>query len=137
MPDSVIKQQIQILYSNNLEGAPNPSELKAGQPFINVRDGIQTLYFKDEHGDGLIEFIPKTQIIDLIEQIITDHGETGSKSKVETILGSYGIKSVESVDENGNKVVTLTVILDNTKQNNLQINENGLYVNPVTDCGEF
>lgn len=136
MPDT-IKQQIQLLYSNSLSGAPKPEELKAGQPFINVRDGIQTLYFKDEHGTGLIEFIPKTQIIDLINQLIQDAGDASSKSKVETILGGYGIKSDESTDELGNKVVTLTLIADSTQKNNIEINENGLFVSPITNCGEF
>lgn len=136
MPQNTIKQQIQILYTNNYEGAPNPSDLRAGQPFINVRDGIQTLYFKDEHGTGLIEFIPKNQILKLIEQYFEESGEV-SKSKIEKVLGSYGINAQESLDEKGNKIVTLTITLDSTKDNNLEINENGLYVNPVTDCGEF
>lgn len=137
MPQNTIKQQIQLLYSNNYEGAPKPEDLKAGQPFINVRDGIQTLYFKDEHGTGLIEFIPKTQIISLIKQYFEEFGDSVAKSKVEKVLGSYGINSQESVDENGNKVVTLSIIVDSMQENSLELLENGLYVNPVIKCGEF
>ena len=52
-------QNIQLLWTNTLDNPPKPEDLELGQPLINVREGIETLYFRNEKGDGLLEFIEK------------------------------------------------------------------------------
>lgn len=63
-------QDIQLLWTNSLDTPPNPQDLKLGQPLINIRDGVETLYLKNEKGDGLIEFVGKNAIINIIDKII-------------------------------------------------------------------
>lgn len=63
-------QDIQLLWTNSLDTPPNPQDLKLGQPLINIRDGVETLYLKNERGDGLIEFVGKNAIINIIDKII-------------------------------------------------------------------
>lgn len=63
-------QNIQLLWTNTLDNPPKPEDLELGQPLINVREGIETLYFRNEKGDGLLEFIEKNSIVDLINEIL-------------------------------------------------------------------
>lgn len=67
-------QNIQLLWTNTLDNPPKPEDLELGQPLINVREGIETLYFRNEKGDGLLEFIEKNSIVDLINEILKNAG---------------------------------------------------------------
>lgn len=134
-------QNIQLLWTNTLDNPPNPQDLELGQPLINIRDGIETLYFRNEKGDGLLEFIEKQAVIDLINEIIeqVDLGEINEKlaNKVHTIVGENCIKCLEDRDSDGNKIVKVSVKMDTDSKNKAIINENGLFVSNITDCGAF
>lgn len=134
-------QNIQLLWTNTLDNPPNPQDLELGQPLINIRDGIETLYFRNEKGDGLLEFIEKQAVIDLINEIIEqiDLGEINEKlaNKVHTIVGENCIKCLEDRDSDGNKIVKVSVKMDTDSKNKAIINENGLFVSNITDCGAF
>lgn len=134
-------QNIQLLWTNTLDNPPNPQDLELGQPLINIRDGIETLYFRNEKGDGLLEFIEKQAVIDLINEIIeqVDLGEINEKlaNKVHAIVGENGIKCLEDRDSDGNKIVKVSVKMDTDSKNKAIINENGLFVSNITDCGAF
>lgn len=134
-------QNIQLLWTNTLDNPPNPQDLELGQPLINIRDGIETLYFRNEKGDGLLEFIEKQAVIDLINEIIEQVGlgEINEKlaNKVHTIIGENGIKCLEDRDSDGNKIVKVSVKMDTDSKNKAIINENGLFVSNITDCGAF
>lgn len=124
-----------------MDNPPNPQDLELGQPLINIRDGIETLYFRNEKGDGLLEFIEKQAVIDLINEIIeqVDLGEINEKlaNKVHAIVGENGIKCLEDRDSDGNKIVKVSVKMDTDSKNKAIINENGLFVSNITDCGAF
>lgn len=122
-------QIIQLLWTNTLDNPPKPEDLELGQPLINVREGIETLYFRNEKGDGLIEFIGKNSIVDLINE--------KSANKVHSIIGEKGINSVEDKDDEGNKIVRLSVKMDDNVANRATINDKGLFVSNITDCGTF
>lgn len=122
-------QIIQLLWTNTLDNPPKPENLELGQPLINVREGIETLYFRNEKGDGLIEFIGKNSIVDLINE--------KSANKVHSIIGEKGINSVEDKDDEGNKIVRLSVKMDDNVANRATINDKGLFVSNITDCGTF
>lgn len=122
-------QNIQLLWTNTLDNPPKPEDLELGQPLINVREGIETLYFRNEKGDGLIEFIGKNSIVDLINE--------KSANKVHSIIGEKGINSVEDKDDEGNKIVRLSVKMDDNVANRATINDKGLFVSNITDCGTF
>lgn len=134
-------QNIQLLWTNTLDNPPNPQDLELGQPLINIRDGIETLYFRNEKGDGLLEFIEKQAVIDLINEIIEqfDLGEINEKlaNKVHAIVGENCIKCLEDRDSDGNKIVKVSVKMDTDSKNKAIINENGLFVSNITDCGAF
>lgn len=134
-------QNIQLLWTNTLDNPPNPQDLELGQPLINIRDGIETLYFRNEKGDGLLEFIEKQAVIDLINEIIEQVylGEINEKlaNKVHTIVGENCIKCLEDRDSDGNKIVKVSVKMDTDSKNKAIINENGLFVSNITDCGTF
>jgi hypothetical protein len=134
-------QNIQLLWTNTLDNPPNPQDLELGQPLINIRDGIETLYFRNEKGDGLLEFIEKQAVIDLINEIIeqVDLGEINEKlaNKVHAIVGENCIKCLEDRDSDGNKIVKVSVKMDTDSKNKAIINENGLFVSNITDCGAF
>lgn len=134
-------QNIQLLWTNTLDNPPNPQDLELGQPLINIRDGIETLYFRNEKGDGLLEFIEKQAVIDLINEIIEQVylGEINEKlaNKVHTIVGENCIKCLEDRDSDGNKIVKVSVKMDTDSKNKAIINENGLFVSNITDCGAF
>lgn len=129
-------QNIQLLWTNTLDNPPKPEDLELGQPLINVREGIETLYFRNEKGDGLIEFIEKNSIVDLIN---ADIGEFNEKlaNKVHSIIGEKCINSVEDKDDKGNKIVRLSVKMDDNVANRATINDKGLFVSNITDCGAF
>lgn len=134
-------QNIQLLWTNTLDNPPNPQDLELGQPLINIRDGIETLYFRNEKGDGLLEFIEKQAVIDLINEII-EQGyleEINEKlaNKVHAIVGENCIKCLEDRDSDGNKIVKVSVKMDTDSKNKAIINENGLFVSNITDCGAF
>lgn len=134
-------QNIQLLWTNTLDNPPNPQDLELGQPLINIRDGIETLYFRNEKGDGLLEFIEKQAVIDLINEIIEQVGlgEINEKlaNKVHAIVGENCIKCLEDRDSDGNKIVKVSVKMDTDSKNKAIINENGLFVSNITDCGAF
>lgn len=134
-------QNIQLLWTNTLDNPPNPQDLELGQPLINIRDGIETLYFRNEKGDGLLEFIEKQAVIDLINEIIeqVDLEEINEKlaNKVHAIVGENCIKCLEDRDSDGNKIVKVSVKMDTDSKNKAIINENGLFVSNITDCGAF
>lgn len=134
-------QNIQLLWTNTLDNPPNPQDLELGQPLINIRDGIETLYFRNEKGDGLLEFIEKQAVIDLVNEIIEqlDLGEINEKlaNKVHAIVGENCIKCLEDRDSDGNKIVKVSVKMDTDSKNKAIINENGLFVSNITDCGAF
>nr|DAD65519.1 MAG TPA: hypothetical protein [Bacteriophage sp.] len=134
-------QNIQLLWTNTLDNPPNPQDLELGQPLINIRDGIETLYFRNEKGDGLLEFIEKQAVIDLVNEIIeqVDLGEINEKlaNKVHAIVGENCIKCLEDRDSDGNKIVKVSVKMDTDSKNKAIINENGLFVSNITDCGAF
>lgn len=134
-------QNIQLLWTNTLDNPPNPQDLELGQPLINIRDGIETLYFRNEKGDGLLEFIEKQAVIDLINEIIEQFylGEINEKlaNKVHAIVGENCIKCLEDRDSDGNKIVKVSVKMDTDSKNKAIINENGLFVSNITDCGAF
>lgn len=134
-------QSIQLLWTNTLDNPPNPKDLQLGQPLINVRDGIETLYFRNEKGDGLIEFLEKQAVIELINEIVSevDVGDISEKlaNKVYAIVGDNSIKCVEKIDSNKNKIVNVSIKMDTDEKNKAIINENGLFVSNVTDCGSF
>lgn len=115
--------------------------MELGQPLINIRDGIETLYFRNEKGDGLLEFIEKQAVIDLVNEIIeqVDLGEINEKlaNKVHAIVGENCIKCLEDRDSDGNKIVKVSVKMDTDSKNKAIINENGLFVSNITDCGAF
>jgi hypothetical protein len=122
-------QNIQLLWTNTLDNPPKPEDLKLGQPLINVREGIETLYFRNEKGDGLLEFIEKNSIVDLINEKLAN--------KVHSIIGEKCINSVEDKDDEGNKIVRLSVKMDDNVANRATINDKGLFVSNITDCGAF
>lgn len=134
-------QNIQLLWTNTLDNPPNPQDLELGQPLINIRDGIETLYFRNEKGDGLLEFIEKQAVIDLINEIIEqlDLEEINEKlaNKVHAIVGENGIKCLEDRDSDGNKIVKVSVKMDTDSKNKAIVNENGLFVSNITECGTF
>lgn len=134
-------QNIQLLWTNTLDNPPNPQDLELGQPLINIRDGIETLYFRNEKGDGLLEFIEKQAVIDLVNEIIEQVylGEINEKlaNKVHAIVGENCIKCLEDRDSDGNKIVKVSVKMDTDSKNKAIINENGLFVSNITDCGAF
>lgn len=134
-------QNIQLLWTNTLDNPPNPQDLELGQPLINIRDGIETLYFRNEKGDGLLEFIEKQAVIDLVNEIIeqVDLEEINEKlaNKVHAIVGENCIKCLEDRDSDGNKIVKVSVKMDTDSKNKAIINENGLFVSNITDCGAF
>lgn len=134
-------QNIRLLWTNTLDNPPNPQDLELGQPLINIRDGIETLYFRNEKGDGLLEFIEKQAVIDLVNEIIeqVDLGEINEKlaNKVHAIVGENCIKCLEDRDSDGNKIVKVSVKMDTDSKNKAIINENGLFVSNITDCGAF
>lgn len=129
-------QNIQLLWTNTLDNPPKPEDLELGQPLINVREGIETLYFRNEKGDGLLEFIEKNSIVDLIN---ADIGEFNEKlaNKVHSIIGEKCINSVEDKDDEGNKIVRLSVKMDDNVANRATINNKGLFVSNIIDCGAF
>lgn len=122
-------QNIQLLWTNTLDNPPKPEDLELGQPLINVREGIETLYFRNEKGDGLLEFIEKNSIVDLINEKLAN--------KVHSIIGENCINSVEDKDDEGNKIVRLSVKMDDNVANRATINDKGLFVSNITDCGAF
>lgn len=122
-------QNIQLLWTNTLDNPPKPEDLELGQPLINVREGIETLYFRNEKGDGLLEFIEKNSMVDLINEKLAN--------KVHSIIGEKCINSVEDKDDEGNKIVRLSVKLDDNVANRATINDKGLFVSNITDCGAF
>lgn len=122
-------QNIQLLWTNTSDNPPKPEDLKLGQPLINVREGIETLYFRNEKGDGLLEFIEKNSIVDLINEKLAN--------KVHSIIGEKCINSVEDKDDEGNKIVRLSVKMDDNVANRATINDKGLFVSNITDCGAF
>lgn len=122
-------QNIQLLWTNTLDNPPKPEDLELGQPLINVREGIETLYFRNEKGDGLLEFIEKNSIVDLINEKLAN--------KVHSIIGEKCINSVEDKDDEGNKIVRLSVKMDDNVANRATINDKGLFVSNITDCGAF
>lgn len=134
-------QNIQLLWTNTLDNPPNPQDLELGQPLINIRDGIETLYFRNEKGDGLLEFIEKQAVIDLINEIIEQVDLEGINeklaNKVHAIVGENCIKCLEDRDSDGNKIVKVSVKMDTDSKNKAIINENGLFVSNITDCGAF
>lgn len=134
-------QDIQLLWTNSLDTPPNPQDLKLGQPLINIRDGVETLYLKNEKGDGLIEFVGKNAIIDLINEIIDyyDIGGLNEKlaKKIQNVLGDNAIISTEDKDADGNKIIRLSLKVDESQLNKATITENGLFVSKITDCGTF
>lgn len=134
-------QNIQLLWTNTLDNPPNPQDLELGQPLINIRDGIETLYFRNEKGDGLLEFIEKQAVIDLINEIIEQVylGEINEKlaNKVHAIVGENCIKCLEDRDSDGNKIVKVSVKMDTDSKNKAIVNENGLFVSNITNCGAF
>lgn len=134
-------QNIQLLWTNTLDNPPKPQDLELGQPLINIRDGIETLYFRNEKGDGLLEFIEKQAVIDLVNEIIEQVylGEINEKlaNKVHAIVGENCIKCLEDRDSDGNKIVKVSVKMDTDSKNKAIINENGLFVSNITDCGAF
>lgn len=127
-------QNIQLLWTNTLDNPPKPEDLKLGQPLINVREGIETLYFRNEKGDGLLEFIEKNSIVDLINEILKN---ADLANKVHSIIGEKCINSVEDKDDEGNKIVRLSVKMDDNVANRATINDKGLFVSNITDCGAF
>lgn len=122
-------QNIQLLWTNTLDNPPKPEDLELGQPLINVREGIETLYFRNEKGDGLLEFIEKNSIIDLINEKLAN--------KVHSIIGEKCIDSVEDKDDEGNKIVRLSLKMDDNVANRATVNDKGLFVSNITDCGAF
>lgn len=122
-------QNIQLLWTNTLDNPPKPEDLELGQPLINVREGIETLYFRNEKGDGLLEFIEKNSTVDLINEKLAN--------KVHSIIGEKCINSVEDKDDEGNKIVRLSVKMDDNVANRATINDKGLFVSNITDCGAF
>lgn len=134
-------QDIQLLWTNSLDTPPNPQDLKLGQPLINIRDGVETLYLKNEKGDGLIEFVGKNAIIDLINEIIDyyDIGGLNEKlaKKIQNVLGDNAIISTEDKDIDGNKIIRLSLKVDESQLNKAIITEDGLFVSRITDCGTF
>lgn len=129
-------QNIQLLWTNTLDNPPKPEDLELGQPLINVREGIETLYFRNEKGDGLLEFIEKNSIVDLINADIDEFNEKLA-NKVHSIIGEKCINSVEDKDDEGNKIVRLSVKMDDNMANRATINDKGLFVSNITDCGAF
>lgn len=134
-------QNIQLLWTNTLDNPPKPEDLELGQPLINVREGIETLYFRNEKGDGLLEFIEKNSIVDLINEILKNAGigEFNEKlaNKVHSIIGEKCINSVEDKDDEGNKIVRLSVKMDDNVANRATINDKGLFVSNIIACGAF
>lgn len=122
-------QNIQLLWTNTSDNPPKPEDLELGQPLINVREGIETLYFRNEKGDGLLEFIEKNSTVDLINEKLAN--------KVHSIIGEKCINSVEDKDDEGNKIVRLSVKMDDNVANRATINDKGLFVSNITDCGAF
>lgn len=122
-------QNIQLLWTNTLDNPPKPEDLELGQPLINVREGIETLYFRNEKGDGLLEFIEKNSIVDLINE--------KTANKVHSIIGEKCINSVEDKDDEGNKIVRLSLKMDDNVANRATINDKGLFVSNIIDCGAF
>lgn len=122
-------QNIQLLWTNTLDNPPKPEDLELGQPLINVREGIETLYFRNEKGDGLLEFIEKNSIVDLINEKLAN--------KVHSIIGEKCIDSVEDKDDEGNKIVRLSLKMDDNVANRATVNDKGLFVSNITDCGAF
>lgn len=47
------------------------------------------------------------------------------------------IKCLEDRDSDGNKIVKVSVKMDTDSKNKAIINENGLFVSNITDCGAF
>lgn len=127
------KQQIQILWTNSINNPPVATELVNGQPVINIRKSIETLYFKNEAGDGLIEFIPKDQIKDLIYEIIG----SGTGGTMANVIGENGINVDEITDADGKRTISISIKLDSDISNKASANTNGLFVSNVTDCGVF
>ena len=122
-------QNIQLLWTNTLDNPPKPEDLELGQPLINVREGIETLYFRNEKGDGLLEFIEKNSTVDLINEKLAN--------KVHSIIGEKCIDSVEDKDDEGNKIVRLSLKMDDNVSNRATVNDKGLFVSNITDCGAF
>lgn len=122
-------QNIQLLWTNTLDNPPKPEDLELGQPLINVREGIETLYFRNEKGDGLLEFIEKNSMVDLINEKLAN--------KVHSIIGEKCIDSVEDKDDEGNKIVRLSLKMDDNVANRATVNDKGLFVSNITDCGAF
>lgn len=92
--------------------------------------------FKDE-GIEPLEIL----IVDLINEILknADIGEFNEKlaNKVHSIIGEKCINSVEDKDDEGNKIVRLSVKMDDNVANRATINDKGLFVSNITDCGAF
>lgn len=130
-------EEVTITFASNVGNIP--SNAKA---IITFKDeGIETLYFRNEKGDGLLEFIEKNSIVDLINEILknADIGEFNEKlaNKVHSIIGEKCINSVEDKDDEGNKIVRLSVKMDDNVANRATINDKGLFVSNITDCGAF
>jgi hypothetical protein len=130
-------EEVTITFASNVGNIP--SNAKA---IITFKDeGIETLYFRNEKGDGLLEFIEKNSIVDLINEILknADIGEFNEKlaNKVHSIIGEKCINSVEDKDDEGNKIVRLSVKIDDNVANRATINDKGLFVSNIIDCGAF
>lgn len=118
-------EEVTITFASNVGNIP--SNAKA---IITFKDeGIETLYFRNEKGDGLLEFIEKNSIVDLINEKLAN--------KVHSIIGEKCINSVEDKDDEGNKIVRLSVKMDDNVANRATINDKGLFVSNITDCGAF
>ena len=53
------------------------------------------------------------------------------------LLKKKCINSVEDKDDEGNKIVRLSVKMDDNVANRATINDKGLFVSNITDCGAF